>query len=1253
MKRSLRSINFILMFVLCFGALGFMPKSVAADSTAQTLPFSQNWNNIGLITTSDNWSGVPGIVGYRGDNLTSANDVDPQTVLAPDSPGVLDVNANQTNPNTFSTGGVTEFHLTDPVVALTGSGTADAPYLLLNLDTSNQKNIQVSYNVRDLDGSIDNAAQQVALHYRIGSSGNFTNIPAGYISDATTGPSLSTLVTPVSVTLPSAADNQPLVQLRIMTTNASGNDEWVGIDDILISGVSTDAAPTVSSTSPLDGATGVPLSAVIEIVFSEPVTVTDPWFTLSCNGTSKAATANDPADDTTFTITPSTPFEDGDECEVVITAANVVDQDGITADSMTTDFSFSFIAGDFAPSVVNTTPANAATGVPIDANISVTFSEKVNVSNRWFNISCSSSGNLTDSATVNDAGDPVIVIDPGIDFVRSEVCTVTIFASGVSDDDANDPPNNMAADYTFSFTATNCGTPFTPIPQIQGDGAVTPLLNTVLTTEGIVVGDFQTDVSVSGTKNGFYLQALAGDGNPATSDGIFIYSTKVDVHVGDRVRVTGKAAEYTTGSGSLTQLTSVSSIELCSIGNYKAPTVLSLPVTSDFQYEAYEGMLVTYPQELFISEYFNFDRYGEIVLTSERHITPTAEFEPGSPEALQAVQDYLLDKITLDDGRTSQNPDPALHPNGGVFDLTNLFRGGSTVANVTGILDFYQSLYRLQPTVGATYTDSNPRTPMPDGVGGDIKVASFNVLNYFTTIDAGPDICGPLANLDCRGADSQAEFDRQVAKILSALSAIDADVIGLMEIENDRHGQPADYAVADLVTRLNAKAGADIYDYIPTGAIGTDAIKVALLYKPASLTPVGETAILTTLIDPRFIDTFNRPVLAQSFMDSDGGVFTVAVNHLKSKSMDDDGLCDPDLGQGACNLVRKAAAEAMMDWLASFPTGYGDEDFLIIGDLNAYDKEDPIVAIKLGADDTDGTGDDYSDMIFDILGEGAYGYVYDGQVGYLDHALSSTDLYNEVIGLTIWHINADEADLIDYNMDFKLPAQDAIYAPDAYRSSDHDPVIVGLTLNHSPLAYQDKAFETAEDTLLVVPVEESLLINDMDPQSLPLTADLVSDAGHGVVTINPDGSFSYLPDLDFFGEDSFTYRAFNGTEYSNIITITITVLPVNDSPVAVDDLYETDQDVALVVPVPGVLDNDSDPDPSDMFTVLLMTPTQHGTVVLQADGSFTYTPAPGFSGTDTFTYALISLVRGGYADTATVTITVHPVYRYFLPLILK
>lgn len=223
-----------------------------ADATPQPLPVSQDWTNIALLSTLDSWLGVPGIEGFRGDTLTAVNDVDARTVLAADDPGVVDVNVNQTNPDTFTTGGVTEFHLANPVVALTGSGTADAPYLRLTLTTTGVAAVRVRYTLRDLDGSTDNAVQQVALHYRVGTTGTWTDVPAAYVADATSGPSLATLVTPVDVVLPPATGNQPVVQLRILTTNATGNDEWVGVDDLVVEPATAPTAPSFSA------ATGTP-----------------------------------------------------------------------------------------------------------------------------------------------------------------------------------------------------------------------------------------------------------------------------------------------------------------------------------------------------------------------------------------------------------------------------------------------------------------------------------------------------------------------------------------------------------------------------------------------------------------------------------------------------------------------------------------------------------------------------------------------------------------------------------------------------------------------------------------------------------------------------------------------------------------------------------------------------------------------------------------------------------------------------------
>ena len=258
--------------VALLAALVLLAPPAAADGTYQTLPFTQSWTNNGLVTANDSWTSVPGIIGYRGDNLTASTGTDARTITAADSPGVVDVNANQTDPSAYTTGGVTEFELADPTIALAGSGTADAPYLLLHLNTTGQTSITVAYNVRDLDGSTDNAVQQVALLYRVGTTGAFTSVPAAYVADATSGPSLATLVTPVSVTLPAACDNQAQVQLRIVTTNAVGNDEYVGIDDISVTAGGGGTTLSVADATVTEGDSGT-VTASFTVSLSAPAGV--------------------------------------------------------------------------------------------------------------------------------------------------------------------------------------------------------------------------------------------------------------------------------------------------------------------------------------------------------------------------------------------------------------------------------------------------------------------------------------------------------------------------------------------------------------------------------------------------------------------------------------------------------------------------------------------------------------------------------------------------------------------------------------------------------------------------------------------------------------------------------------------------------------------------------------------------------------------------------------------------------------------
>ena len=609
-----------------------------------------------------------------------------------------------------------------------------------------------------------------------------------------------------------------------------------------------------------------------------------------------------------------------------------------------------------------------------------------------------------------------------------------------------------------------CGDPATLISEIQGDGAVTPLpAGSQRVIEGVVVGNFDG----AGGLNGFFVQEEDADrdANPATSEGIFVAAAGPSMS-GDLVRVRGTVSEGPPGPApnSMTRIGSVTGMLTCSSGNSVTTTNVSLPAPSPTNapaaFEPLEGMHVQLPQALVISEYFNYDRFGEIVLGlplagETRHFTPTSIVEPGGPANARSAE-YLVRRITLDDGLGVQNPGFTRHPNGAGFSLSNSFRGGDTVANTTGVMSWDFNLWRIQPTGPAAYTAVNERPGPLESVDG-IRVATMNTLNYFLTLDIEPNStpphpddnkCGPAQTLECRGADSNQpeEFNRQRTKLLAALAGLEADVIGLNELENTTGVDPLDDTAKGIVPGLNAMPGVGPYAAIDTGTIGTDAIKVGLIYRSSAVRPVGDFKLLTTAVDPRFIDTRSRPVLAQTFeVIATGARFTVAVNHLKSKGS----AClpdDPDAGdgQGNCNLTRKAAAEALVDWLATDPTGSDDPDFLIIGDLNSYAKEDPIDEILAGADDAPGTGDDYTNLVQKYEGRFAYSFVFDGQAGYLDHGLANAALVDQVLGATEWHINADEPDLVDYDTSFKSATQDTFFEPNQFRSADHDPLVVTL-----------------------------------------------------------------------------------------------------------------------------------------------------------------------------------------------------------------
>lgn len=277
-RKFKNTVTLLLTVIMATGAIyfaGIAGFRAQADTNAQPIPFSQNWTNINLITVDDNWSGVPGIIGYRGDDLTTAVGTDPRTILA-DGSAVVDVIANQTNPDTLATGGVAEFEIANPVVALQGSGTADAPHIVVRVNATGRSNIVFAANIRDIDGSADDAVQQVDVQYRVGGSGNYTSVAGGYIADATTA-GTATQVTALNLTLPAAANNQAIVDIRVITTNATGSDEWVGVDDINVNGTGGTPSPspfpefdlTISQSDAPDPVTiGQPLAYTLTVTIT-------------------------------------------------------------------------------------------------------------------------------------------------------------------------------------------------------------------------------------------------------------------------------------------------------------------------------------------------------------------------------------------------------------------------------------------------------------------------------------------------------------------------------------------------------------------------------------------------------------------------------------------------------------------------------------------------------------------------------------------------------------------------------------------------------------------------------------------------------------------------------------------------------------------------------------------------------------------------------------------------------------------------
>jgi uncharacterized protein len=564
--------------------------------------FEQEWTDTSQISADDDWSDVPYIIGYRGDGLTDGTGTDPRTITG--TSNVVDVIANQNNTSSIS-GGVAEFQLTDPTIGLQGSGTADAPYVVLHLDSTGRENITVSYRLRDLDGSGDNAVQAVAMQYRVGTSGAWTDVPAAYVADATTGPNTLGPDTLVSAELPADAANQPQLQVRIITTNAAGNDEWVGVDDIEVT--SQPAAPglSIANAAAVEGTGGSSSITFTVTRHGDSAGAVSADWTLSSPGGSFGTSTSDflageplsgtvnfadgetvqtitldlepdsaPEADEDFTITLSNPT--GGTLIDASAIGTIVNDDGppplvsidnvtqVEGDAGTTIFTFTVTrtGGTGAFSVDYVTTGGTATGGGDDYN--------------------HATGTLSFAAGENSKTIEVTVNgDTGGEL--AETFNVQLF---------NPTGFAVFADGTGTGTIQNDDILY--IHDIQGTSYYSPILagdgfnsfNTASVTT-VVIQAVVTAVDNDGNRQGYYLQEQLADwdANPFTSEGIFVMTrndagvgTAVSgVNVGDLVTVTAQVMEYQGFSSNMpiTALVNPSSPIVHSSGNSLPTLTLS------------------------------------------------------------------------------------------------------------------------------------------------------------------------------------------------------------------------------------------------------------------------------------------------------------------------------------------------------------------------------------------------------------------------------------------------------------------------------------------------------------------------------------------------------------------------------------------------------------------------------------------------------------------------------------------------------
>jgi predicted extracellular nuclease len=546
---------------------------------------------------------------------------------------------------------------------------------------------------------------------------------------------------------------------------------------------------------------------------------------------------------------------------------------------------------------------------------------------------------------------------------------------------------------------------------VQGTGGASPLEGQTVIVEGVVTADLRQSLG------GFFLQD-AGDGNADTSDGIFVVSGfdaaaqgNEIPRVGQRLRVTGKVTEAEIGrQGSrLTALLPEHIETVAGTASVATAELKAIPA----HWESLEGMKVRISAPLTIAATDQLGRFGELSVAFDGRLwQPSEVAAPGSAAFQQVLADNARRRLLLDDGSGDRDPKTI-----GYLAGEPAPRVGTVVRGVEGIVDERHGGYRLQTLAALPLAPA--QRPAPPTVPGTLKIAAFNLENLFNGDGRGGGFPTP------RGAKTAQQLQAQTAKLVATIRGLDPDIAALMELENDGYGPES--SLAQFVAALNAGGGD--WRFIDAGrGPGPDAIRVGLIYRASRVAPQGKPAVLE---GGPFGDRSRVP-LAQAFapVGPKRAPVVVVANHFKSKGCSEASGADADQndGQGCWNALRVDAGKRLDAWIKTDPTGSGSDMTVLLGDFNAYAMEDPMRWLRQAG---------WVDAFVAAKVERPYSYVYNGLSGRLDHALLSPALAKKVRGAAEWHINADEPEREGY-------AESGGATP--YRSSDHDPLLLGFDL---------------------------------------------------------------------------------------------------------------------------------------------------------------------------------------------------------------